>query len=87
VRVAELAARLAEALGIEVDARITGEARAGDIRHCFADVGRGRDLLGFEAGVSLADGLPELAEWVAAQRVEERGDTAVSELRARGLVA
>ena len=86
VRVAELAARLAEALGVELDPQITGEARAGDIRHCFADVRRARDLLGFEARRSLADGLPELAEWVAAQHVDERGDKAVSELRARGLV-
>jgi dTDP-L-rhamnose 4-epimerase len=86
VRVAELAARLAEALGIELDAEITGEARAGDIRHCFADVGRARELLGFEARLSLADGLPELAEWVATQRVDERGDVAVAALRARGLV-
>jgi dTDP-L-rhamnose 4-epimerase len=86
VRVAELAARLAEALGSELEPRITGEARAGDIRHCFADVSRARNLLGFDARVTLADGLPELAEWVAAQRVDERGDQAVAKLRARGLV-
>jgi dTDP-L-rhamnose 4-epimerase len=86
VRVAELAARLAEALGVPLGPRITGEARAGDIRHCFADVRRARDLLGFEARLSLAEGLPELADWVASQHVDERGDTAVSELRARGLV-
>jgi len=86
VRVAELATRLAHALGIELDPEIPGEARAGDIRHCFADVNKARDLLGFEARRPLADGLPELAEWVAAQHVYERGDKAVSELRARGLV-
>jgi dTDP-L-rhamnose 4-epimerase len=87
VRIAELAAQLAAALGIELDLQITGEARAGDIRHCFADVGRAGDLLGFDARLSLADGLPELAEWVASQRVDERGDKAVSQLRARGLVS
>jgi dTDP-L-rhamnose 4-epimerase len=86
VRVAQLAALLAEALGTALEPRITGEARAGDIRHCFADVSRARELLGFDARVSLADGLPELAEWVAAQRADERGDQAVSQLRARGLV-
>jgi dTDP-L-rhamnose 4-epimerase len=86
VRVAELATRLAQALGIELDPEIPGEARAGDIRHCFADVRRARDLLGFDARRSLDDGLPELAEWVAAQHVDERGEKAVSELRTRGLV-
>jgi dTDP-L-rhamnose 4-epimerase len=86
VRIADLAARLAGALGVEIAPQIMGEARAGDIRHCFADLNEARDLLGFEARRSLADGLPELAEWVAAQHVNERGDKAVSELRARGLV-
>jgi hypothetical protein len=43
-------------------------------------------LLGFEARVELADGLPELAEWVASRRVVEGGDGAISELRALGLV-
>jgi dTDP-L-rhamnose 4-epimerase len=86
VCVAELASQLARALAVALEPQITGEARAGDIRHCFADVSRARDLLGFEARRALADGLPELAEWVAAQQVDERGDRAVSQLRARGLV-
>ena len=71
---------------VELDPEITGEGRAGDIRHCFADVSRARDLLGFDARRSLAEGLPELAEWVATQEVDEDGDRAVSQLRARGLV-
>jgi dTDP-L-rhamnose 4-epimerase len=86
VRVADLAARLARALCVDIAPQIMGEARAGDIRHCFADVNKARDILGFEARRSLADGLPELAEWVAAQHVYERGDKALFELRARGLV-
>ncbi len=65
---------------------MTGEYRAGDIRHCFADVSRARELLGFEAATSLEEGLPELAEWVAANRVPDRGDEAMADLRARGLV-
>ena len=65
---------------------MTGEYRAGDIRHCFADTSRARELLGFEAKVELAEGLPELAEWVASRRVAERVDAAISELRALGLV-
>ena len=58
----------------------------GDIRHCFADVALARDVLGFEARTGLDEGLPQLADWVARQRVEERGDEAVAGLRARGLV-
>jgi len=86
VRVAELARLLAAALGSESEPEITGEFRAGDIRHCFADVARASELLGFSAERTLDDGLPELAEWVARQTVEERGDEALADLRARGLV-
>ncbi len=86
LHVGELAQRLARTLGSDVEPTVTGEFRAGDIRHCFASVRRARDLLGFEASRSLEDGLPELAEWVARQRVDERGGAAIAELRERGLV-
>ena len=86
VQVAELAHMIGRALGSDLEPEITGEFRAGDIRHCFADCSRARELLGFEARRTLADGLPELAEWVARQEVEERGDEALEGLRARGLV-
>jgi dTDP-L-rhamnose 4-epimerase len=86
VRVRDLARRLAAALGSSLTPDVTGEYRAGDIRHCFADVGRARTLLGFEARTGLDEGLPELAAWVAGNPVRERGDEAVADLRARGLV-
>ena len=86
VTVGELARRLATALDSELSPEITGEFRAGDIRHCFADVHRAEQLLGFRPRRSLAEGLPQLAEWVAAQNVRERGDEAIAGLRARGLL-
>ncbi|MBA2581422.1 MAG: hypothetical protein H0V03_11365 [Thermoleophilaceae bacterium] len=82
----DLARDVAAALGSELEPEVTGEFRAGDIRHCFADVSRARDLIGFEAERRLSDGLPELAEWVTRQTVDERGDEALEDLRARGLV-
>jgi dTDP-L-rhamnose 4-epimerase len=87
VRILDLARAVSTALGSDLQPDVTGEFRAGDIRHCFADVTRARELLGFEAVVTLEDGLPELAAWVARQRVAERGDEALAELRGRGLVA
>jgi dTDP-L-rhamnose 4-epimerase len=87
VRVGELARRLARALGVEIEPQITGEARTGDIRHCYADVTRARDLLGFQARRGLGEGLAELAGWLADQRVDDRGAAALADLRARGLVS
>jgi dTDP-L-rhamnose 4-epimerase len=86
VRIAELAGELVRALGSDLTPELTGEARAGDIRHCFADVTCARELLGFSARRTLAEGLPELADWVSSQRVSERGDDALRQLRERGLV-
>jgi dTDP-L-rhamnose 4-epimerase len=86
MRVIELARELTAALGSDLEPEVTGEFRAGDIRHCFADVTRARELLGFEARRTLADGLPELAEWVARQSSVERGDEALTQLREQGLV-
>jgi dTDP-L-rhamnose 4-epimerase len=86
VRILDLAGRLAAALGSEIEPDVTGEFRAGDIRHCFADTRRARALLGFESQTTLEEGLPGLAEWVASQTVEERGDEALARLRSRGLV-
>lgn len=86
VQVADLARGLAGALGSDLEPEITGEFRAGDIRHSFADTSRAAELLGFRAERTLADGLPELARWVATQTVEERGDEAVAQLRRIGLV-
>ena len=86
LRIADLARAISRALGSDAEPEITGEFRAGDIRHCFADTSRAGELLGFEARRTLEDGLPELAEWVARQRIDERGDEALADLRAHGLV-
>ena len=86
-RIAELARQLARGMESPIEPEITGEARAGDIRHCFADVGKARELLGFDARRAPADGLPELADWVSRRRFADQGDGALRDLRARGLVS
>ncbi|MDQ3720662.1 MAG: NAD-dependent epimerase/dehydratase family protein [Actinomycetota bacterium] len=84
--IAKLAGLLGAALAPGLEPEITGEFRAGDIRHCFADTTRARELLGFEATVAFEQGMGELAEWVGRQTVAERGDDALLMLRERGLV-
>jgi dTDP-L-rhamnose 4-epimerase len=87
IRIAELAGKLCDLLAPELEPEITGEFRAGDIRHCFADPTLAKELLGFEAKVRIEGGLPELVRWVADQSdVSERGDEALEGLRRAGLV-
>ena len=71
----------------DLEPEIAGKARVGDIRHCFCDGSKAADVLGFRAGKDFDEGLAELAEWVAEQSADDRGDEARAELEAKGLVA
>lgn len=70
-----------------ISPEVTGKYRAGDIRHCFADIDKSRALLGFEPRVAFEDGLDELARYLADQIAEDRAENATQELLRRGLVA
>jgi len=83
--VIEMARALSAGLEIEIDPICNGQYRAGDIRHCFADPARARELLGFEARTSLEDGLRDLLAWLVGQEPEDHVDAAARELAARGL--
>lgn len=79
---------LAEVMGRrDIAPELTGKYRAGDIRHCFADMGKSRDVLGFEPRVAFKDGLEELAEYLADQIADDQAERATGELQQRGLVA
>jgi dTDP-L-rhamnose 4-epimerase len=67
--------------------QLTGKYRAGDIRHCFADVTKAKHVLGFTPQVDFGAGLEQLAAWLADQVAEDSVDAATAELESRGLVA
>ncbi len=84
--VQEIAARMARTLGREdITPEITGKYRAGDIRHCFADISLAREVLGYAPQVSLEEGLREIAVWLEGQVAYDRVAEASSELAQRGL--
>ena len=84
-RVAEI---LAKSLGKDLAPVITNKYRAGDIRHCYADLTKARALLGYEPQVSYEEGFSELAEWLRGHgAVEDKADTMLRELSAYGLTA
>jgi nucleoside-diphosphate-sugar epimerase len=43
-------------------------ARAGDIKHSLADIGKARAILGYSAGVSFAEGLQRTVDWYRSRR-------------------
>jgi dTDP-L-rhamnose 4-epimerase len=83
--VLEIADALTSVLGKELEPELPGTFRAGDIRHCFADVTLARETLGFDAEVPFEDGLAELAGWLEGQVATDRFDEAAAELTERGL--
>jgi dTDP-L-rhamnose 4-epimerase len=86
--VAEVALAFAAALGRpDLRPQITGRYRMGDIRHCFADTRRAREVLGFAPREDFEAGLAELAAWVATAGALDRVEKATTELAERGLVA
>ena len=86
VTVREVAQRLAAVTGREdVEPQVTGKYRVGDIRHCYADVTRARETIGYEPRVTLEAGMRELAAWLEGQAADDHSETAGRELAARGL--
>ena len=66
---------------------ILGKSRSGDIRNCFSDITKARDLLGFEPKHRLEDSLDEFVEWVRGEAVVDRGAEMQRQLQERGLVS
>jgi dTDP-L-rhamnose 4-epimerase len=82
----EVGARLANVMGKEeIAPQITGRYRAGDIRHCFADISKARAQLGYAPRISFDTGLRRLAEWLEDQIAVAPGANAGAELAERGL--
>jgi dTDP-L-rhamnose 4-epimerase len=82
----EIAERLACAMGQRrLQPEVTGQYRAGDIRHCFADISLSREVLGYRPRVDLDQGLRELAAWLKSQIAHDRVAEARRELAQRGL--
>jgi dTDP-L-rhamnose 4-epimerase len=69
-----------------VEPQILNRFRAGDIRTCYADLSKARDLLGFEPRVPLEEGLDDLLAWVKQQQAEDHFSQVEKELADKALV-
>ena len=82
----ELAELLAETMGKpNIKPEITGDYRVGDIRHCFADISKAKEILDFHPSVPIQEGMKELALWLENQLAIDQVDKASEELKSRGL--
>ncbi len=90
ITIRQVAEILARALGKDVEPIIANKYRAGDIRHCYADISKARKLLGYEPQVTHEEGFRELAQWLKQQEageVDDKAETMLRELSTYGLTA
>jgi dTDP-L-rhamnose 4-epimerase len=87
ITIGDVARQLTRCMGETMPAEITGKYRAGDIRHCFADISAARRVLGYAPRYRFADGMAELVEWLRSQTAVDNAAQMVHELTAYGLTA
>lgn len=70
----------------ELEPEITNKYRAGDIRHCFADISKIKNELGYKPKVDFEEGMKELVEWGEKEDAVDKFEETHEELLRRGLV-
>lgn len=84
--VMEIAKILCEKLGTDKKPKVVGKSRIGDIRHCYADLTRIKEELGYEPKYDIEQGLSRFVEWVVnEERPVDMSDHTLSELKERNM--
>ena len=84
ISIVDIGRMLAELYGVSVPMESAKKFRAGDIRHCFADISR-ISRLGFRPQMPLQQGMKDLVAWGKQQTATDRVAAAAGELETRGL--
>lgn len=69
----------------KVKPEITGKTRKLDVRHCFADITKIKNLLAWHPQIDFTTGLRELTGWSKQEKAIDKVDYAMHELEKRGL--
>lgn len=82
----EIAEKIQVALNkTHINSEISGKYRVGDIRHCFADINKTEEVIGFRPQVDIESGIVNLAEWLETQVADDKVSSMKKELEKRGL--
>jgi dTDP-L-rhamnose 4-epimerase len=82
----EMGNMLRERLAPDIEMEVLGRYRSGDIRHCYADISKIQQKLGYAPKVMFKDGVNELINWVSTQQAEDLVEKAKAQLDQRSLV-
>jgi dTDP-L-rhamnose 4-epimerase len=82
----EIAQMLIKLYNKELKPKITNKYRAGDIRHCFADITKIKNELGYKPKVDFEEGMKDLVVWGEKEEAVDKFKEAHEELLRRALV-
>ena len=88
ISILSLAQTLAQLLGKSIAPQILKIGRKFDIRHCFADITRAQETVGYTPKVPLEEGMAELIEWAKTHSdlAVDYLENALSELKKKDLL-
>jgi dTDP-L-rhamnose 4-epimerase len=86
ISIVEIANLLIRLLGKDLKPEITYKFRKGDVRHCYADISKIKEKIGFEPETTLEEGLKKLIEWAKGTKAIDKFEKAHKELKKKGLV-
>ena len=82
----QIAETIIELYNSDLKSEITGQFRKGDIRHCYADISKITEKVGWSPQVSFEDGMRELIDWSKNVSAEDKFEQATKELKNKGLI-
>jgi len=69
----------------ELHPEIVSKYREGDIRHCYADISKIKEKLGYRPEVEFEDGISNLINWVREEEAIDRFEESRNQLERKGL--
>jgi dTDP-L-rhamnose 4-epimerase len=87
ISIKKIAETLIQKIKPDLKPIITNKYRKGDIRHCYADISKIKNMLGFQPKITFENGIEELIQWIKSQvgKVEDKSKDALEELKSKGL--
>ncbi len=88
ITIKSIAEILTQKINPEIKPIIMNNYRAGDIRHCYSDITKIKQKLGYKLKISFENGIEELIQWVKSQvgKVEDKSRKALEEFLKKGLI-
>jgi dTDP-L-rhamnose 4-epimerase len=86
IGIRELAELIIEVYGSSRTVEVTNQYRKGDIRHCFADISKISQRIGWQPKVDQAGALRELVEWSETAESKDMFEEATRILQTKGVI-